>query len=68
MMYGGVIVMVGLSAEVSLSAREVSASVSTCLSLSWWALGGVPLGAEGLGQSFAAGSPDGASPDGGSTD
>ena len=70
MMYGGVIVMVGLRVEVSLSALEVLASGSIWLSLGWGALGGVLSGmlpgvlpgAEGLGRSFASCALNGAGP------
>ena len=72
MIYGGVMVMVGLRVDVSLSAREVSASGSIWLSLGWGARGGelpgVLLGAGGLRRSFASGAFDGAGPDGGSVD
>ncbi len=72
MIYGGVMVMVGLRVEASLSAREVSASGSIWLSLGWRAWGGVLpgvlLGAGGLSRSFASGALDGAGPDGGSLD
>ena len=68
MMYGGVIVMVGLRVEVSLPALEVLASGSIWLSSGWEALGGVLpgvlpgmlQGAEGLARSFASGALSGA--------
>jgi len=68
MMYGGVIVMVGLRVDVSLSACEMWASGSSWLSMCWWAMGDDLLGAEGLMRSSAPDALDDAGPDEGSAD
>lgn len=66
--YGGVIVMVGLRVDVSLSACEMWASGSSWLSMCWWAMGDDLLGAEGLMRSSAPDALDDAGPDEGSAD